>query len=317
MDAMPTAIVDKAVGVVVLRALKTVADASHGLHECERDLLEAAATVLQVDVQIADLAPIEPEEAGTIVTNERDRTRLVEAMLLMSLMDQEVDKPELAVIERFAAAWSIAEPRIKNLQQYVDGHRTRMKLDVLRRSYFAQKVLPEAWKEGGLRGVWKAFGPRFGKATDPALAWRYKQLGLLPDGTLGREYWKHLTSRKFAMPGEPYGFAWQVVHDIGHILGEHDTDPGGELEQAAFEAGYMKRDPFFLIFATTMIFHLGFPVLGDDYLGTAKGAFDPKRVARAYERGLACTVDLTEWDYWPHVERSLTDIRRDLGIQPR
>jgi ubiquinone biosynthesis protein Coq4 len=314
---MPTTVIDPRVGEVVLRALKTVANASRGLHETERDLLESAARVLGVDRAIDGLIAIEPAEAGTLLIEERDRTRLVEAMLLMALMDQEVDPEELAVIDQFAAAWHIAEPRIKNLHQYVDGHRTRMKLDVLRRSYFAQKVLPEAWKDGGLRGVWKAFGPRFGKATDPELAWRYKQLGLLPKGTLGREYWAHLTARKFAMPGEPYGFPWQVVHDMGHLLGEHDTDPAGEIEQAAFEAGYMRRDPFFLIFATTMIFHLGFPVLGDDYLGVAKGAFDPKRVARAYERGLGCKVDLTEWDYWPHVERPIAEVRGELGIAPR
>jgi hypothetical protein len=313
---MPTSMVERPVAEVVLRALKMVANASHGLHETERDLLDAAAQVLQVD-NFADLPPVDAAEAGAVITGERDRTRLLEAMLLMALMDQDVDDAELAVIDGFARAWSIAEPRIKNLHQYVDGHRTRMKLDVLRRSYFAQKVLPEAWKEGGLRGVWKAFGPRFGKATDPELAWRYKQLGLLPAGTLGREYWSHLTARRFAMPGEPYGFPWQVVHDLGHLLGNHDTDPAGEIEQAAFEAGYMKRDPFFLIFATTMIFHLGFPVLGDDYLGTARGAFDPKRAADAYVRGTACTVDLTEWDYWPHMERPIDDVRRELHITPR
>jgi ubiquinone biosynthesis protein Coq4 len=316
---MPTTMrVEKPVATVVLRALKTVADASRGLADSERDLLEAAAHILHTDEPLDSLAPIEPEEAGAIITNERDRTRLVEAMLLMAMMDQEVDKPELVVIDQFAKAWKIDEPRIKNLHQYVDGHRMRMKLDVLRRSYFAQKVLPEAWKEGGLRGVWKAFAPRFGKATDPDLAWRYKQLGLLPEGTLGREYWTHLTTRKFSMPGEPYGFAWQVVHDMGHLLGDHDTDPVGEIEQAAFEAGYMRRDPFFLIFATTMIFHLGFAVLGENPLiPTARGAFDPKRAARAYERGLACNVDLTDWDYWPHVDRPIEDVRRDLGIPPK
>ena len=314
---MPTGIVERPVALIVLRALKVVADASRGIHDSERELLEAAARVLQIDDALDSLTAVEPEEAGALLTTERDRTRLVEAMLLMALMDQEVDKPELEIVSSFAKAWSIDEPRIKNLRQYIDGHRTRMKLDVLRRSYFAQKVLPDAWKEGGLRGVWKAFGPRFGRATDPALAWKYKQLGLLPEGTLGREYWAHLTARKFSMPGEPYGFAWQVVHDMGHLLGEHDTDPTGEIEQAAFEAGYMRRDPFFLIFATTMIFHLGFPVLGDSYVGLAKGAFDPMRTARAYERGLGCNVDLTEWDYWAHVERPITDVRRELNILPR
>ena len=314
---MPTAIVEPPIARIVLRALKTVADASRGLHEAERELLEAAAGVLEVDEPVDRLEAVGPDEAGTLVVEARDRTRLIEAMLLMALMDQEVDAAELAVIDRFAKAWGIDEPRLRNLHQYVDGHRTRMKLDVMRRSFFVQRALGDAWKAGGVAGVWKAFGPRLGKAADPELAWKYKQLGLLPEGSLGREYWAHCTVRKFSMPGEPYGFPWQVVHDMGHLLGDHDTDPGGEIEQAAFEAGYMRSDPFFLIFATTMIFHLGFPVLGDNYIGTAKGAFDAKRAARAYQRGLGCTVDLTDWDYWPHVERPLTDVRRELGIVPR
>jgi hypothetical protein len=211
----------------------------------------------------------------------------------------------------------IDEPRVRNLHQFVEGRHVHMKVDVARNSYFAQHVAKEAWKKEGLRGLWKALAPRVGLATDPELAWKYKQLGLLPEGTLGRVYWAHCTSRKLSLPGEPHGFEWQVVHDIGHVLGNHDTDPYGEIEQAAFEAGYMKRDPFFLVFALTMIFHMGFAVLGDDYIGTAKGKFDPDAAVDAFERGLKVKVDLTDWDFWPHVARPIDDVRRELGVVPR
>jgi len=302
---------------VVLRALKMVATASRGLADSEAELLAAAAGVLRV-VPTNDLPPIEPGEAGVLLVDEKGRTRLIEAMMLMALMDQEVDREELAVIDRFAKAWSIDEPRLKNLHQFIDGHHARMKLDVLRRSYLGQRVVKEAWEAGGFKGVWKALGPRFGMATDPELAWKYKQLGLLPEGTLGRTYWEHCTKRKFSMPGEPHGFEWQVVHDMGHVLGDHDTDPHGEIEQAAFEAGYMRRDPFFLIFSVTMMFHLGVSVAPDgDYFGLYKGSFDAKRAARAYERGLATKVDITEWDFWPHVARPIAEVRAELGILPR
>ena len=314
---MPLAVIDPQHARVALRALKMVALASHGMHDTEAALLRAAATALHVEDEPETLAPIEPEEAASVIADERGRTRLVEAMLLMALMDQEVDADELRVVDRFAGAFGIDEPRLKNLHQYVDGHHIRMKLDVARRSYFAQRVAPDAWKEGGIKGLWKALAPRVGLATDPELAWKFKQLGLLPEGTLGRAYWAHCTARKFSLPGEPHGFPWQVVHDMGHVLGNHDTDPYGEIEQASFEAGYMKRDPFFLIFATTMMFHMGFAVLGDDYVGLALGAFDPAAAVQAYERGLASTADLTEWDYWPHVERSLDDVRRELNIVAR
>jgi hypothetical protein len=308
---------DPAQAETAVRAFKTVALANGVVHETEAALLRAAAAALGVSTPLEALTPIEPDDAARSITDPPGRTRLIEGMMLMALMDQRVDAPELAVIDRFARALGVDEPRVKNLHQFVDGAFTRLKLDVARRSYFAQHVATEAWKHDGLVGVWKAFAPRVGLGTDPELAWRYKQLGLLPEGTLGRLYWTHCTSRRLDLPGEARGFAWQAVHDFGHVLGNHDTDPAGEIEQAAFEAGYMRRDPFFLIFATTMIFHLGFPVLGDDYIGHARGMFDPERAVDAYRRGLATKLDLTAWDFWPHVARPIDEVRRELGITPR
>lgn len=301
---------------VVLRSLRMVAVASRGLADSETELLAAAASVLKVEAPKGELEPIEPAAAGEVLADEAQRTRLIEVMMLMALMDQTIDEEELAVIDRFAKAWSIDEPRLKNMHQFIDGHHMRMRFDLLRRGFLGKRVIGEAWEKAGFKGVWKAIAPRFGLATDAELAWKYKQLGLLPAGTLGRTYWEHLTERKFSMPGEPHGFEWQVVHDIGHILGDHGTDPTGEIEQAAFEAGYMRRDPFYLIFSVTMMFHLGVS-LGDDYLGLHTGAFDPRRAARAYERGLATKVDITEWDFWPHVARPLEEVRAELGIPPR
>lgn len=313
---MPTNI-PPAEAKVALRALKTVAAASKGIHETELALLEAAAHALHVTEPVESIETITAEEAAKVITGEQNRTRLVEGMILMSMMDQDIDADEVKVISHFAKTFGIDEPRVKNIGQFVQGQHVRMKLDVFRRSYFMNVAAVDAWKDGGFKGLWKAFAPRVGLATDPELAWRYKQLGLLPEGTLGRTYWAHCTSRKLSLPGEPHGFPWQVVHDMGHILGEYDTDPAGEIEQAAFEAGYMKRDPFFLIFATTMIFHMGFDVLGDDYIGNAKGAFKAANVVQAYERGLACKVDLTTWDWWPHVGKDLVELRKELGIPPK
>lgn len=300
-----------------LRALKTIAAASKGIDATEAELLKAAAHALQVTEPVDALATITPEEAAKTIPDEKNRTRLVEGMILMAMMDQDIDAEEVKVIRRFAEVFGIDEPRVKNIAQFVQGDHVRLKLDVFRRSYFMNVAAVDAWKSGGFKGLWSAFAPRVGLATDPELAWKYKQLGLLPEGTLGRAYWAHTTSRKLSLPGEAHGFPWQVVHDMGHVLGDYDTDPSGEIQQAAFEAGYMKRDPFFLVFATTMIFHMGFDVLGDDYIGHSKGQFEPAKVVRAYERGLACNVDLTSWDYWPHVGKNLDDLRKELGIPPK
>ncbi len=302
---------------VGLRALKMVAVASRGLSSTEAELLRAAAAALHIEGVPEEIDPITPDEVASALTEERERTFLLEAMLLMALMDQDVDAEELAVIDRFARVLQIDEPRLRNLHQFVEGHHLRLKADLARRSYFAQNVAKEAWEQEGLKGIWKAFAPRLGLGNDPELAWKCRQLGLLPEGTLGRSYWAHCTERRFSLPGESHGFAWQLVHDIGHVLGNHDTDPYGEIEQAAFEAGYMKRDPFFLLFSLTMIFHLGYPVLGDNYIGVSKGQFDPEAVVDAFQRGLAATTDITQWDPWPHMARPIDEVRRELNITPR
>src|SRR5439155_974344 len=79
---------------------------------------------------------------------------------------------------------------------------------------------------------------------DSALAWRYRRLGLLPEGTLGREYWKYSRKNGFAMPGEIAGPDEIVVnHDLIHVLTGYDTDPPGEFEAAGFTAGICGEDP--------------------------------------------------------------------------
>ena len=46
----------------------------------------------------------------------------------------------------------------------------------------------------------------------------------------GREFWQHMTSRKFAFPGEPGGLLErQCHHDLTHVLTGYDTDPDGEF----------------------------------------------------------------------------------------
>jgi ubiquinone biosynthesis protein Coq4 len=86
----------------------------------------------------------------------------------------------------------------------------------------------------------------FKRAVNKDKVWSYKRLGLLPEGTLGREYWKHLTEVGFGFPGEPGGIADSVAyHDVGHVLAAHDTTPAGEIQQGSFQGGNRREDGFF------------------------------------------------------------------------
>ena len=76
--------------------------------------------------------------------------------------------------------------------------------------------------------------------------WHYKRLGLLPDGTLGREFFRHMATVGFAFPGEPNGIPDSIAyHDVIHVLAEHATTPLGEIQQASFQAGNRREDGFF------------------------------------------------------------------------
>jgi ubiquinone biosynthesis protein Coq4 len=150
---------------------------------------------------------------------------------------------------------------------------------------------------------------------DPALAWRYRKLGLLPEGTLGRAYWKYSREHEFAMPGEVGGPDEIVVnHDFVHVLTGYGTDPAGEFEAAAFTAGVAGEDPFAFVAFVMLQFHLGVSL---SPVGTTeRGFFPPGRTLRALERGARCRVDFTDgWDHWPVIERPIAELRAEYGIK--
>ncbi len=142
----------------------------------------------------------------------------------------------------------------------------------------------------------------------------YKQLGLLPQGTLGREFWEHMTARKFGFPGEPGGLLeLGVSHDMTHVLCGYDTDPEGETQIASFYAGYFKEDPFSFVFMVLLMFHLGVRLSPIATPATMK--FDPEKVLRAMKRGARLNTDLTrDWDWWQDVGRPMREVQERLGI---
>ena len=74
-----------------------------------------------------------------------------------------------------------------------------------------------------------------------------------------------------------------VFHDFGHVLAGYDTKPESEIQQGAFQGGFVREDGFaFLMFAVIQ-FHLGVKVtpVTDGFTGL----FDVPKVLRAAQRG--------------------------------
>lgn len=301
-----------------LAAIETVVRADGRLDAHEASLLGAVARALGVDEARETPEPVTPETVAGAITDPSHRERLVQAMLVAALIDGEITAAERALVEDYAAALGVDEPRLHSLQRIMDGELRCLQFDILRRSPMVSDVIRHAWETRGLGGAWKTLAPLLpgrSLAQDAALAQRYLDLGALPAGTFGREYFDHMRARGFTLPGQAGGFPEGFIkHDLCHVLGGYDTDPCGECEVGAFIAGFLKRDPFGYLFMLLLHLHLGINIFEGDATGTF--GFDPDRVLAALERGLRVNRDLyaVDFDWWPHFPRPLAEVRADFGI---
>ena len=239
-----------------------------------------------------------------------------QALLVVAAIDGEVTAPELAAIREYAAALSVSEPRLANLKQIADGHFRLAKMDLLRKSDMIHVAARKACEARGVRGLWNLATSMYGLSTDPELAWRYKSLGLLPEGTFGRAYWAHMTQRRYSLPGEPMAFPEELVkHDLAHVLGGYDTDPTGECEVVAFISGFMQTDPFSYLFMIVVHMQLGVHVFEGTPLAHMK--VPPERFVAALARGARVTRDLYDpaWDYWADFPLPLGEVQRKHGVE--
>jgi ubiquinone biosynthesis protein Coq4 len=150
---------------------------------------------------------------------------------------------------------------------------------------------------------------------EPAVAERYRALSQCAHGTLGHQLYQHYRDNGFAFPGENHGIPeFAVFHDIGHLLSGYGTDPAGEIQQAAFQAGFLRHDGFTFLLFGILQFHLGLrltPIAKAEH-----GFFDVTRVLRAAERGAQCRVDITDFDLFAHAHEPLDELRARLGVPP-
>lgn len=297
-----------------LRALKTMAMADGRFDEHERGVLLAAADALGADIDPDAVGTIEPAELATVVRDPTLRLRAVQTLIVMALADGDATKDEAALLRRFAAALEVEERDVRDVELLAGRHLYLLRFDVMRRHPIMRQVLSATWSEEGARGMLKLVQVFRGTHTDPDLAWRYKKLGLLPEGTLGREFWAHMTSRSFGLPGELGGLPERAVHhDVTHVLAGYDTDPLGEVRIASFYAGMLDADPFVLVLGTMLMFHVGLRL--SPIVTPARLVWTPEDSLRALERGRRCKVKLwADWDFMAVMDRPVAELRAEYGI---
>jgi tellurite resistance protein len=300
---------------VALRAMKSVAMADGVLDPREVSLLTACGSALGVEVDPLGLADIAPEAAREAATTAEQRERLVQALIIMSIMDGEAAPAEVALVERFARVLGVDEPRVQSLRQVATHHHLMLWMDLARRSW-AKDVFAETLRQEGPRGIWKIVGPMLGQARDGALADRYVELGRRKEGTLGRAYFDFIRANDFGFPGEPGGLPERGVwHDMTHVIGGYTTDAHGEAEVTAFIGGYRREDPFFWLFTDIVHFHLHIKVT--PYAKAETGMFEPGPVLKAMQRGMGMTRDLSDhWNWQELLGADLEALRAEYSVAP-
>ena len=243
---------------MVLRVLRTALNPDSALVPTERLFIETYATIAGTAAPLVDPLPIEAWQVA--VATPHRRKRLVQLSALAVLLSRPVRPASVAFLKALARQLATHDPVIDVIDALQHGRHLRVRLLALRRGM--RVLLKEAYQAEGVLGVLRFVGALWFKTTvNKDRLWHYKRLGLLPDGTLGREYWKHMTEVGFGFPGEAAGIPDAIAyHDIAHVLADHPATPLGEIQQGSFQAGNRREDGFFFIQFVVLHFHHGVKV---------------------------------------------------------
>ena len=303
--------VDEDRKMLLLRAMRAVAEADGAVTPKERALLEVSRDALRVGpVNIDDLPRFSPDEAAG-----PDGERIVHAMILMAIMDGVASEEEAALVKAVADRAGVSDARVANLRQLAEGRVRWMRFDLTRRGY-AKDELARTVKEEGLSGVYRTFGPLLGLAQDPEVTRKYIALGEYPAGTVGRAYFDLITKNDLSFPGEAGGLAERGMwHDMLHVIGGYPVDPIGEAEVVAFMAGFRREDPFFWLFTVALQFQVGLVI--SPFAPGVPDQIDPRRFVLHHKRGSLVNRDLsTEWRFEEEWDASLDAVRARLNVLP-
>lgn len=299
----------------VLRALKTVAMADGTFAVKERALLAAAGELLGARTGPDEVQTIAPEELAAAIPDPERRLVALKACLVMGIVDGQVSPEEWKVLSSFRTAFAVDDAQMAVFHGLVQQHRQRTQYELQRR--LGSPQARTLYADQGWQGVLSFFTEdllSLPKAKENAeLAWRYRKIGLLPEGTLGRELWRYYRERQFAFAGELGGVPEALVHhDITHILTGYDTDLAGELATLAYVAGLRGEEPSSALFL----------VLLQHAVGSKGGAgahldVPVETILAARERGRATAEDFTKKrDFWDVMERPIDELRARYGVPP-
>ena len=292
----------------VLGALRNVVVANESFTDAERALIEGVALIHGVTLDADDLEPVAFSDVARVIVDRHRRKRAVQLALVAALVEGPPSYETNAAVRNFAQALELDEEGLAVLHEVAHGHAFWVRLDMVRR------VRRFITNSSQFPGFLDFALPALGVWSNEGLADNYRELESCRRGSLGRAVYDHFVDNGFKFPGEAGGIP-MAFHDLGHVLAGYGTDPQGEIQQAAFQAGFARRDGFSFLLFGILQFHIGVRItpVAKGY----QGLFDVPAVLSALKRGAACTVDLSEnYDLFVDKDRPLDEVRATLQIPP-
>jgi hypothetical protein len=299
----------------VFRVLRTALDPNAStLNERERLFLSTYARITGYALPAHD--PLRILVQDVHIEGAHQRKRLLQLSAMAALLSNPVKSEAVDFLKALSRQLVVKDSVVQVVEAVRQGKHVKARLISMRRAM--RVMFKEAWLAEGPMGMVRLFGAMaFKAAVNKDKLWNYKRLGLLPEGTLGREYWKHMTEVGFGFPGDVAGIADSVAyHDIAHVMADHDTTPQGEIQQGSFQGGNRREDGFFFVQFVLLQFHHGIKVT--PATGPHTGHYDPEKVLWAIHRGAKCNVDMThQWNFWPLMSLTIEEARSRCNLLPK
>jgi len=293
----------------VFRVLRTALSPNE-LNDAEKSFLKTYAKISGYALE-GTPSPILAKDVA--LEDPHKRKRLVQLSAMAVFLSKPLREVSVKFVDDLAKHLKVKEPVIKVLYSVLHGHKSKPIWSTRRR--MAKVIVGEAYRREGILGVIRFFAALLGRfRVNSDKLWNYKRLGLLPEGTLGREYWKHLTEMGFGFPGEAGGIPETVsYHDVSHVLNDHDTTPSGEIQQGSFQGGCRREGGFGFVQFVLLQFHHGYKVT--PVAPGEVGYYDPAKVLWAIHRGASFNADVTHgWNYWPLMPLPIEEARAKMGL---
>ena len=247
-----------------------------------------------------------------LLTDERDRTEVVNSGLLVAMFADSPDLDALLTARQIARSLGCDDTLIDNIVAIANESAATAKADLFRR-FLSERidVESETIREHMERHDLDAI-------TRPSDIERYHLLITeAPEGSLGAEMRFFYSDAKFDIPGTP-GVPLPVEflgsHDIHHVLAGYNTSAQGEAYTAVFNAANAEAGIGWLS-VVLLQWHQGIKL---GVFPEGHSHLDPAQMADAALRGSQTTTDVYDahWDWMALLSLPLDEVRSSLGIPP-